>query len=86
MMGVKLKTNVWRTKIHFPFCEVGLNRQSPLEISWVADDEFIETLLLTTTVVLVILAEETEKKSKLLKLCRPKNVYFLNELLKRSQL
>ena len=62
MMGVKLKTNVWRTKIHFPFCEVGLNRQSPLEIYCVADDEFIEKLLLTTAVVLVILVGETEKK------------------------
>ena len=63
-MGVKLNTNVCRTKIHFPFCEVGLKRQSPLDISWVVDPEKLEILELMTAVVLVTLAEETEKKDQ----------------------
>ena len=69
MMGVKLNTNVCRTKIHFPFCEVGLKRQSPLDISWVVDPEKLEILELMTAVVLVTLAEETEKKG-------PKCIYI----------
>ena len=32
VIGVKERMMVWRRKIHFPLGEVGLNRQSPLEI------------------------------------------------------
>ena len=51
MMGVKLKINVCKAKIHLPFFEVGLNRQSPLEIS-------VEALEL----VVDLLEEDTEKR------------------------
>ena len=30
--GVKESKTVWETKIHFPLCVVGLNRQNPLEM------------------------------------------------------
>ena len=39
MMGEKLRHRVCIKKIHFPFLEVGLNLQIPLEISWIIEEE-----------------------------------------------
>ena len=54
MIGVKLRTNVCNTNIHFPFCDVGENLQRPFEISCIEEEEAEK--------VLVTPVPDTEKK------------------------
>ena len=53
MMGVKLKINVCKANIHLPFFEVGLNLQSPLDIS-----------VALVELVVDLLEEDTEKRRR----------------------
>ena len=57
IIGAKLRINVCKMNIHFPFLEVGENLQSPLDISCIED---------VVDMVPDLLIPDTEKKSILI--------------------
>ena len=50
IIGAKLRMNVCKMNIHFPFLEVGENLQSPLDISCIEDEvDMVPDLLILDT-------------------------------------